>query len=86
MWGGTWWGGCSVSDLNQLKNRGIIEKVRQKETDLLKAPCQGFSSSYGAGAVEVELWGGEQGGGTTRLILASGQSAWSHQARHGRPF
>ena len=55
-------------------------------TDLLKAPCQGFSSSYGAGAVEVELWGGVQGGEDTKLILASGHSPCSGQARHGRPF
>ena len=32
------------------------------------------------------MWGGEQGGEATRLILASAQSPWSHQARHGRPF
>ena len=32
------------------------------------------------------MWGGEQGGVATRLILASAQSPWSRQARHGRPF
>ena len=36
--------------------------------------------------MEVELWGGEEGGEAARLILASAQSPWSHQARHGRPF
>ena len=34
----------------------------------------------------VELWGGVQGGGATKLILASGHSPCSGQARLGRPF
>ena len=36
--------------------------------------------------MEVELWGGVQGGEDKKLILASGHSPCSGQARHGRPF
>ena len=36
--------------------------------------------------MEVELWGGVQGGEDTKLILASGHSPCSGQARLGRPF
>ena len=36
--------------------------------------------------MEVELWGGVQGGEDTKLILASGHSPCSGKARHGRPF